>query len=321
MLVYIPESWFGFRVEAMMPFGLIVISVIAGMSVAGAETKGTKDAKDSKATKVPKREMQMRDMAKVINEFPKMPPASVHRWLKNASDRVGKNFYGAPFDDAVKAAENAGLTLIEGWENGSAIHRRYLLRKDVFKFGGGVKADAYLFFSSRNKTEAQSPFVATDIYSVSIGLLIDVGLPYEKIIEEKIFPENSALRRAMDLDEIKSAGAEWPHLQRITMSYTTFFNRHLEYHPSGFYLDVKFVASLEDEEIGYNSISCFIASGLEPARNREGKPVKSKFKPADTLGEPNYNGGGEGWSGDDQEIEGNKKKYLRNPAPAVEKKE
>jgi hypothetical protein len=303
---------------------LVIIWWIAGANAAGAETKGTKktkgktEKKEVKDDKAAMRAAQKREMAKVINDLTKLPDASVHRWLKNANDLIGGKFSGAPFDDAVEAAENAGLHELEGWENGSAIHRRYLLKEGVFTFGGGVKADAYLFFSSRNKVEAQVPFEATDIYRTDIGLTIDVNLPYEKIVAEKIFPDNSAMRRVMDLDEVKSAGAEWPHLKRMTVTYTTFFNRWVEYHPSGFSLEVKFVASLEDEEIGYNSISGFIASGLEPARNIHGKPPKGKFKPADTLEDPNYNGGSSGWSGEEKEIEANKKKYLRTPAKPPE---
>src|SRR5262245_11639972 len=101
-------------------------------------------------------------MTEVIQHVGDIPKHTIHQWLRDASRLLGKNFQGVPFGEAVKLADDLKLPLIEGWENGSAIHRRYKLADSAFALGDSKTADAYLFFSSRNKTEAGNPFVATD---------------------------------------------------------------------------------------------------------------------------------------------------------------
>lgn len=249
-------------------------------------------------------------MAGVVKQVGCIPKETIHQWLRDAYRLLGKNFEGVPFWEAVKVAEALMLPLIDGWENGTAIHRRFKLINSVFELGGGKTADAYLFFSSMNQKDAQIPIVATDIYKASIGLLVDIDVPYETVLEQNVFSASSALRRALDLKEVKTSGGLWPYLKRITVSYDLLFNRWLEKHPSGFDVDIEFTASLE-KDIGYKSISCSIPSGLDPLRDFEGKPTKEEHKAVDTLGEPRIYGGVEGWYGEGEEIVANKASYLR----------
>src|SRR5262245_9210271 len=90
-------------------------------------------------------------MTEVIESVGDIPEGSVHRWLRDASRLLGNKVEGVPFVEAVGVAQRQNLPLIEGWENGSAIHRRFRLAKSLFTLGEGKIADAYLFFSSRNK--------------------------------------------------------------------------------------------------------------------------------------------------------------------------
>lgn len=267
-------------------------------SVIGAED-GDKDARQ-------------KAMKGVVEQVVDIPKVSIHQWLRDAYRLLGKNFEGVPFEEAVKVAEDLKLPLIEGWENGTAIHRRFKLADSVFELGDGRTADAYLFFSSRNQTDAQIPFVATDIYNASIGLTVDVGMPYEAVLERGVFPPKSALRRALDLEEVATSGESWPHLKRLTISYGILFNRWLEEHPSGFDIEVEFAASLK-KEIGYKLISCTVTSGLDPLRDLDGNPTEENHRPIDSLGDLRSYGGGEGWHGEDHEIEANKAAYLRPP--------
>ena len=162
-----------------------------------------------------------------------------------------------------------------------------------------------------NEKEPKSPFVATTVYGASIGLIIDVGIPYETVIERNVFPEGTALRRALELPEVVEAGGPWPFLDRITISYGLLFDRWREEHPSGFNVEIGFVASRKDKILGSKNIRCSIASGLDPLKDHKGTPVQKDHQPADTLQDPEYHGGNEGWHGYPDEIEKNKALYLR----------
>lgn len=278
-------------------FSILMLGIFSGSAI-GLETSD----EDSRR----------KTMTGVIGQVGDIPKETIHQWLRDAHRLLGKNFEGVPFWEVVKVAEDLKLPLIEGWENGTAIHRRFKLADSVFELGSGKSADAYLFFSSMNRKDAQMPFVATDIYNASIGLLIDVGMPYEAVIERGVFPANSALRRSLDLDEVAKSGGLWPYLKRMTVSYDILFNRWLEEHPSGFHLDIEFAASLK-KKIGSKRISCSILSGLDPPQDFYGKPTEKKHKPKDSLGEPRTHGGSEGWHGEDDEIAANKAAYLRPP--------
>ena len=231
-----------------------------------------------------------RSLKEVIVRARAIPAASLHQWLREESI-VATTFAGeTSFKDAVKAARDAKLPLLEGWENGSAILRRYKLRENVFKFGNGRKADAYLFFMARNKKEAASPFIAARVQSVEIGLLVEIGLTYQQTIDQKIFPEGTALRRSLDLDKVKEAGAIWPWLDRIVIDYGQDGNRWLEYNPCGFNFETRFVAS-RSKDVGENEIRGFIPSGLDRERDWQGKAGSGDFTPQDTLGDPDFRGG------------------------------
>lgn len=268
------------------------------------------DARDEAAERIA--------MTRVIEQVAVIPKETMHQWLRDANRLLGKSFEGVPFGEAIKVAEGLKLPLIEGWENGSAVHRRFKLADAVFKLGSGKTADAYLFFSSRNQKDGQTPFITTGIYNASIGLLVEVGMPHEAVVERNVFPANSALRRALDLDEVVTSGLSWPYIKRVTVSYEVLFDRWREEHPSGFAVDIEFAASLE-KEIGYKSISCSIPSGLDPLRAGDGKPTEKDHKPEDSLGEPRSHGGGEGWYGEAEVIAANKAAYLR-PAKKLDDK-
>ena len=232
-----------------------------------------------------------RTLKEVITHAREIPATSLHQWLRDESILASTFTGGISFDGAVKIVKAAKLPLLDGWQNGSAILRRYKLRDSVFKFADGKTADAYLFFRALNKKEGGSPLIATKVQFVEIGILVHVGLTYQQTIDQKIFADGTALRRSLDLDKVKEAGASWPWLDRIMIDYGQDHNRWLEFNPSGFHFETRFVAS-RTKDLGYNQIGGFIASGLDPDRNWEGKPAPGNFTPEDTLGDPDYQGGG-----------------------------
>lgn len=231
-----------------------------------------------------------RTLKEVINRAREIPAVSLHQWLRDERILASTFTGGISFDDAVKTAKAAKLPLLDGWQNGSAILRRYKLRNSVFKFANGKTADAYLFFRAFNKEEAGFPFVATNVDSVEIGLLVHVGLTYQQTIDQKIFADGTALRRSLELDEVKEAGASWPWLDCIFIHYGKDYDRWQEFNPSGFYFETTFVASRK-KDLGDNQIDGFIASGLDPVRNWKGEPAPGDFIPEDTLDDPKYQGG------------------------------
>jgi hypothetical protein len=230
-----------------------------------------------------------RTLKEVIVRAREIPAASLHQWLRDESILANTFPGGISFDDAVKTAKAAKLPLLDGWCNGSAILRRYKLKNSVFKFADGRTADAYLFFRALNKKEGGSPF-ATKVRFIEIGLLVHVGLTYQETIDQKIFADGTALRRSLELGEVKEAGASWPLIDRILIDYRRDFNAWMEFNPSGFHFETKFVAS-QTKDLGDNNIHGFIASGLDPDRNWKGKPAPGKFTEEDTLGDPDYQGG------------------------------
>lgn len=231
-----------------------------------------------------------RTLKEVINLARELPATSLHQWLRD-ENKIASGFNGGiAFEDAVKAAKAAKLPLLEGWENGSAILRRYKLRESVFKFPNGRTADAYLFFMAFNKKDGRYPFVAEKVRTVEIGLLVNVGLTYQQTIDQKIFADGTALRHSLELDEAKKAGASWPRLDRILIHYGQDNNRWLEFDPSGFFFHTKFDAP-GTKDIGYCEIWGFTPSGLDPLRKRDGTPAPGDFIAADSLGESDYKGG------------------------------
>jgi hypothetical protein len=258
------------RLSFALCFVLVASGYAAGADLASADAQSLKD---------------------VITRARAIPATSLHQWLREGA-MVADTFSGnISFDDAVKAAKAAKLPLLEGWQNGSAILRRYELKKSVFQLAEGKTADAYLFFRALNQQDGAFPFAAQNVRYVEIGLLVHVGLSYHETLDRKILPDGSAFRRSLELDDVKTAGASWPRLDRILINYGHGGNRWLEFNPAGFHFTTRFDAP-RMKELGTTptEISGFIVSGLDPSRDRQGIPEPGDFKAEDTISDPTFLG-------------------------------
>lgn len=234
-------------------------------------------------------------LKKIADKLARLPQESVHQWLRDSTQLATEDFGPIPFVEAEAEAKAEGWEIIDGWQNGSAILRRYRITETAFCLGD-VAADAYLFYSSRNRKAGSSPFIPTDVCSIEVGLNFNFGRPYRDVLAKATPSKSTVIEHVLDLDEVRSQGLRWPLLMRMRVHYGLRFrcSSDEQHHPSGFFVETEFVATL-DRPVGYCLVEAFVESRVDPWRNLTGKALETGYLPQDELCEARAWIGTEGW--------------------------
>jgi hypothetical protein len=237
---------------------------------------------------------------------------SYHSFLRDASLLMNPRFVGQPWDTAMSVLEKHQFPVVKSWENGAAIHRYFLLKKDAFQFSNGQSLDLYLLASAWNTDPPKEPVRPGKLFAAHAALVAAVEVPYREMIAQERFPPGSVLDVVLRSDKVAGDGARWPLVKEVYVYYQYLFDRWVDYSPSGFEVRVEFAASLE-KEIAGKTLSFKVPSGFDPLRSFDDKVEPSiGFTPQDTLGKISEAGGDEWWQGEPGEIEVNQRKYLNH---------
>ncbi len=234
-------------------------------------------------------------LKEIADKLARLPQESVHQWLRDSTQLATEDFGPIPFVEAEAEAKAKGWELVDGWQNGTAILRRYRITETTFWFGD-VPADAYLFYSSRNRKEGSCPFIATDVCSIEVGLNFNFGRPYQDVLAEAAPSKPTVIEHVLNLDEVRRQGLRWPFLRRMRVHYGLRFqfSSDQDHHPSGFFVETEFTANL-DRPVGYCHVEAFVESKLDPWRDLAGNALETGYIPQDELSETRARIGTEGW--------------------------
>ncbi len=234
-------------------------------------------------------------LKEIAEKVASIPQKSLHHWLRDSSRLAADGFRPIPFVEAEAESAAQGWELLDGWQNGTAVLRRYRITQTFFRFCD-VAAVAYVFYSSRNRKDGSSPFIPTSVCSIEFGLIFDFGRPYSEILAQAVLFEPTVIEHVLNLDELRREGLRWPYLRRLRVHHGFRFqiSSDEEHHPSGFFVETEFAATL-DRPVGYCHVETFVESKLDPWRDPAGNAIEAEYVSQDEFGESRSHIGTEGW--------------------------
>lgn len=256
------------------------------------------------------------EMSKAIEQVLKLEIDSYQVFLRESMLLAAPRFKGQEWADAQESMKTNEFEVVKEWANGDTVHSIHLLKKDAIVFPGGASLDLQLHLSAGNLNRGRLPAKPGKLYAARVMLVSDIRKPYEQILEEQPYPNNTVLDVLVRSNEMKRDGETWPIVKEISVHYGYLESWYTAYNPSGFFVTVEYVAST-DEEIGGKTWYFHIVSGLDPPRDRNGNAEaeqegEKEFTPRDMVYKQIMKrGGSEWWRGDSETIEANKRKYLR----------
>jgi hypothetical protein len=235
---------------------------------------------------------------------------SYHLELRDASLKYPPLYVDRDWATVTQELDEKKLAVVESWDNGSAIHRYYLLEEGAFHLANGQAFDLVLQVSASNTEEGRLPVKPAKVYSANAALVANVNMPYRHLLKEEWIQSGTVLDVVLRSDEVKQKGERWPWVRRVSVYYGYIFDRWMETSPSGFFVTVEFAASLA-QEVGGMKLYFNVPSGLDPWRSSDAKRVDdSSFVAKDTLGELQHGGANEWWQGEPDVIRENQIKFL-----------
>ncbi|MFN7841142.1 MAG: hypothetical protein ACK5YR_18360 [Pirellula sp.] len=292
---------------------LFVASILCVVltSTVGAQSRDSSAKNQATESKTQlKMEANQNSLDDAIAKLRDLGGKSYHSFLRESYRLLPPQCLEKPWSEINEHFVEMGLSTMESWENGSAIHRYYRLKSNAISFPGCRSTDLWLLLSARNTDEPNYAVKPGSVYKADVAIVSTINTSYQELIEAKPYPANSVLDTVLRSDEVSSVGATWPIVHRVYIHYGYIANRWLEHNPNGFHVTIEFVASLK-EKIAGKRINFFVPSGLDPMRTHLGEELADPtFVASDTLGDVQSGGGGEWWHGEPHVIETNRKKYL-----------
>ncbi len=294
-------------------FLLLPILVLTYASLVAAQSGDiTPKKQNPDSSSQPKMERKQDLLDDAVAQVCQLNVKRYHLLLRESSRLLPPQCLKKPWSEINGHFVDLRLPAMESWENGDAIHRYYLLKKNVIAFSGCSSTDLWILLSAMNSDRPNYPVKPGAVYAADVAIVSTVSTSYHELIDTKPYPADSVLDTVLKSDDVKSIGATWPIVHRIYVHYGYIANRWSEHNPNGFHVTVEFVTSL-DQEVAGKRINFTVPSGLDPLRTLSGQElVDAAFVSSDTLGAVESGGGNEWWHGEPHVVEANRKKYLKS---------
>jgi len=228
-----------------------------------------------------------------------------HEMLWKISEYLQPRFIDRSWPKVEAALEKQGFNLLSKSESKEVYEFYYLIRKNAFKSNGSYKHNLYIYFETA-KQGGSGKTSPGRIMEVRPGLTSDVDTVFDKVIEQKRYPADSAVDTILKTDELKATAKQFPIVKSIAVEYGPIYDSE-DYIPDGFHVLVKL--EVTESNIGGKSLYFTIESKLSSPKDSYGKSLLADFVSKDVLGKYKCWPGSEWWKGDEETVKKNKEKY------------